>query len=76
MVALVQRVRKLEKRVSDGSQTGRLEDRVVYQPNAGELAEARAILVECRAVKEMGALSKTHRLGLRLPSRFASITIK
>jgi hypothetical protein len=51
MVALVQRVRKLEKKVADRSQTGRLDDRVVYQPSADELAEAVAILVECGAVR-------------------------
>jgi len=51
MVALVQRVRKLEKKVADQSQAGRLEDRVVYQPSAEELDEAVAILVECGAVR-------------------------
>jgi hypothetical protein len=50
MVALVQRVRKLEKKVADRSQAGRLEDRVVYQPTEDELAEAVAILVERGAV--------------------------
>jgi len=45
MVALVQRVRKLEKKVADRSQPGRLDDRVVYQPSADELAEAVVILV-------------------------------
>ena len=50
MVALIQRVRKLEKKVADRSQAGRLEDRVVYQPTEDELAEAVAILVECGAV--------------------------
>jgi len=59
MVALVQRVRKLEKKVADRSQTRRSEDRVVYQPSADELAEAVAILVECRAVREV-SLGKTH----------------
>jgi hypothetical protein len=54
MVALVQRVRKLEKKVADRSQAGRLEDRVVYQPTEEELAEAVAILVECGAVQEVG----------------------
>ena len=52
MVALVQRVRKLEKKVADRAQIGRLDDRVVYQPSAEELAEAVAILVECGAVRE------------------------
>ena len=54
MVALIQRVRKLEKKVADQSRTGHLEDRVVYQPSADELAEAVAILVECGAVREVG----------------------
>ena len=49
-MALVQRVRKLEKKLSDRSLIGRLDDRVVYQPSADELAEAVAILVECGAV--------------------------
>lgn len=52
MVSLVQRVRKLEKNVADRSQTGRLDDKVVYQPSAEELAEAVAILTECGAVRE------------------------
>jgi hypothetical protein len=55
MVALVQRVRKLEKKVADRSQTGRLDDRVVYQPGAEELAKAVAILVECGAVRLVGS---------------------
>ena len=54
MVALVQRVRKLEKEVADRSQIGRLDDRVVYQPSAEDLADAVAILVECGAVREFG----------------------
>ena len=54
MVALVQRVRKLEKKVADRSQIGRLDDRVVYQPSTEELAAAVAILVECEAVREIG----------------------
>jgi hypothetical protein len=54
MVALVQRVRKLEKKVADRSQTGRSEDKVVYQPSADELAEALTILVECGAVRDAG----------------------
>ena len=52
MVALVQRVRKLEKKVADRPQIGRLDDRVVYQPSEEELAEAVAILVDCGAVRE------------------------
>jgi len=51
MVALIQRVRKLEKKVADRSQTGRLDGRVVHQPSEDELAEAMAILVECGAVR-------------------------
>jgi len=54
MVALVQRVRKLERKVADRSQTGRLDDKVVYEPSAEELAEAVAILVGCEAVRELG----------------------
>ena len=54
MVALVQRVRKLERKVADRSQNGRLEGQSVYQPSAEELAEAVAILVECGAVREVG----------------------
>ena len=37
--------------MADRSQTGRLDDRVVYQPSAYELAEALAILVEYGAVR-------------------------
>jgi hypothetical protein len=55
MVALIQRVRKLEKKVADRSQAGRLEDRVVYEPSAEDLAEAVAILVECGAVRLVGS---------------------
>jgi len=51
VVSLVQRVRKLEKKVADRPQAGRLDDRVVYKPSAEELAEAVAILVECGAVR-------------------------
>ena len=54
MVALVQRVRKLEKKVADRSQNGRVDDRVVYQPSAEDLAGAVAILVECGAVRVVG----------------------
>jgi hypothetical protein len=53
MVALVQRVRKLEKKVADRSQADRLDDRVVYEPSADDLTEAVAILVECGAVREV-----------------------
>ena len=51
MVALIHRIRKLEKKIADRSQTGHLDDRVVYQPSAEELAKAVAILVGCWAVK-------------------------
>jgi len=53
-VALTQRISKLEKKVADRSQIGRLKDRVVYQPSADDLAGAVAILVECGAVREVG----------------------
>jgi hypothetical protein len=56
MVALVQRVRKLEKKVADRSQIGRLDDTVIYQPSTEELAEAVAILVECGAVREVDTI--------------------
>ena len=56
MVALAQRVRKLEKRVADQSQTAHLDGRVVYQPSADELMEAVAILVECGAVREVDTI--------------------
>ena len=52
MLALVKRVKNLEKEATDRSQTGRLDGMVVYQPNAEELADAMAILVECGAVRE------------------------
>ena len=52
MVALIQRIRKLEKKIADRSQTGDLDDRVVYQPSAEDSAEAMAILVRCGAVRE------------------------
>ena len=51
MVAFVQRVRKLEKKMAARSQIGRLDDRVVYQPSAEELAEAVTVLVKCGAVR-------------------------
>ena len=56
MVALDQRVRKLEKKVADRSKVARLDDRVVYQPSAEELAEAVAILVGCGAVRVVDAI--------------------
>ena len=52
MVALVKRVRKLEKKIFDRSQTGPLGGKVVYQPGAEDVAEALAILVECGVVRE------------------------
>lgn len=55
MAALVQRVRKLEKKVADQSQIDRLDDRGVYQPSKEELAEAVAILVGCGAVRVIGS---------------------
>ena len=57
MVALVQRFRKLEKKVADQSQIGHLDDRVEYRPSAEELAEAVAILIECGAVRVVGRYS-------------------
>ena len=50
-MALTQRISKLEKKVADRLQTGHFDERVVYQPNAEELDEAVAILVECGAVR-------------------------
>jgi hypothetical protein len=52
-VALTQRISKLEKKVADRAQTAQLDDRVVYQPSAEELAEAVAILVGCGAVQNV-----------------------
>ena len=52
MVALVQRVSKLEKKVALQSRTGPLEEQSVYQPSEEDLAEAVAILVKCGAVRE------------------------
>jgi len=51
MGAVIQRVKKLEKKVADQSHTDHLDDRVVYQPSAEDLAKAVAILVECGAVR-------------------------
>ena len=62
MVALVQRVRKLEEQVAERSQTAHLDDRVVYQPSKEELAEAVAILVGCGAAREV-ARTVTCNLG-------------
>ena len=52
-MALTQRISKLEKKVADRSQIGRLKDGVVYQPSADDLAGAVAILVECGVVREV-----------------------
>jgi len=56
MVALTQRVRKLEKAAVERSQIGRSDDRVVYQPSEEKLAEAVAILVECGAARQVDAI--------------------
>jgi hypothetical protein len=53
MVALAQRIIKLEKKLANRSQIGPLSDRVVYQPSPEDLAEALAILVECGAVRQV-----------------------
>jgi hypothetical protein len=53
MVALTQRIIKLEKKVANRSQIGPFGDRVVYQPSEEEFAEAMAILVECGAVRQV-----------------------
>ena len=55
MVALVQRVSRLEKKVALQSRTGSLERQPVYQPSEEDLAKAMAILVECGAVREAEA---------------------
>ncbi len=53
MVALVQRVSKLEKKVALQSRTGLLEDQSMYQASEEDFAEAVAILVKCGAVREV-----------------------
>ena len=53
MVALVQRVSKLEKKVALQSRTGLSEEQSVYQPSEEDFAEAVAILVKCGAVREV-----------------------
>jgi hypothetical protein len=53
VVALVQRVSKLEKKVALQSRTGLLEEQSVYQPSEEDFAEAVAILVKCGAVREV-----------------------
>ena len=52
MVALVQRVSRLEKKVALQSRTGPLECQPLYQPSEEDLAEALAILVNCGAVRK------------------------
>ena len=54
MVALVQRVSKLEKKVALQPRTGSLEEQSVYQPSEEDLVEAIAILVKCGAVRKVG----------------------
>jgi hypothetical protein len=51
VVALAQRVSKLEKRVAADILADPLEDQTVYQPSEEEFAEAIAILVECGAAR-------------------------
>ena len=53
MVALAQRIIKLEKKVAARSQTGHLGDKVVYEPSEEEWAEAMEILIACGAVREV-----------------------
>ena len=53
MVALAQRIIKLEKKLANRSQPGHLGGQVVYQPSEEELAEAVAILVACGAMREV-----------------------
>ena len=55
MVALVQRVSRLEKKVALQSGTDPVERQPVYQPSEADLADAVAILVECGAVREVMA---------------------
>ena len=54
MVALVQRVSRLEKKVALQSRTGPVERQSMYQPGEEDLAEAMAILVKCGAVRKVG----------------------
>ena len=58
MVALTQRISKLEKGVIAQSKTDSLAKRFVYQPSENELAEAVAILVECGAMREVDAIGR------------------
>ena len=52
MVALVQRVSKLEKKVALQSRTGSFAEQSVYQPSEEDFAEAISILIKCGAVRE------------------------
>ena len=51
MVALAQRVSKLEKRVAARTRTDQLKDRRVYQLSEEEVAAVFPILVECGVVR-------------------------
>ena len=53
MVALGTRVRKLEKKIADRSQTGPLGDKVVYQPSEEELGKAMESLIACGAMRQV-----------------------
>ena len=53
MVALAQRIIKLEKKLANRSQIGPLGERVMYQPSEADLAEAVAILVKRGAVRKV-----------------------
>ena len=53
-MALKRRIDKLEKKAADQSQSGIVDDRVVYQPSKEVLAEAVAILVGCGAARVVG----------------------
>jgi hypothetical protein len=55
MVALGTRVRKLEKKLANRSQTGHLDAKVMYQPSEEEFAEAMEILVACGAVRQVSS---------------------
>ena len=50
MVALAQRIIKLEKKLANRSQTGHLRGNVVYQPSDQEWAAAMEILVAVGAM--------------------------
>ena len=53
MVALAQRIIKLEKKLANRSQIGPLGERVMYQPSEEEFAEAMEILVACGAMSQL-----------------------